>query len=147
MINRIILLMGVSFLFLSTSAIAAPLPEVTVYKSPTCGCCKKWVSHLEQNGFKVNAIDVKDVVPYKIKNNVTQKLSSCHTAKVGGYVIEGHVPAKDILRLLKEKPAVKGLSAPGMPIGSPGMEMGNKKDAYDVVSFDEEGNSNIFSKH
>ncbi|MFV2059976.1 MAG: DUF411 domain-containing protein [Gammaproteobacteria bacterium] len=147
MINRILFFLGFILLQITTIATAAPLPEVTVYKSPTCGCCSKWVSHLKQNGFRVNAIDVKDVVPYKIKNNVTQKLSSCHTALVGGYVIEGHVPAKDILRLLKEKPAVKGLAAPGMPMGSPGMEMGDKKDAYNVVSFDEKGNTKVFSSH
>jgi len=147
MINRITLVIGLSFFYFSNIVFAGSLPEVTVYKSPTCGCCTKWISHMEQNGFKVNAIDVKDVVPYKIKNNVTQKLASCHTAKVGGYVIEGHVPASDVLRLLKEKPTVKGLAAPGMPIGSPGMEMGNRKDAYDVVSFDEKGNSKVYSKH
>ncbi len=147
MINRITLVIGLSFFYISNIVFAGSLPEVTVYKSPTCGCCTKWISHMEQNGFKVNAIDVKDVVPYKIKNNVIQKLASCHTAKVGGYVIEGHVPASDVLRLLKEKPTVKGLAAPGMPIGSPGMEMGNRKDAYDVVSFDEKGNSKVYSKH
>lgn len=146
-ITFITLIVNISLFFMTNVLAATPLPEITVYKSPTCGCCKKWVAHLEQNGFKVNAIDVKDVVPYKIKHKITQKLQSCHTGVVNGYAIEGHVPASDIIRLLKEKPKVKGLTAPGMPVGSPGMEMGNRKDAYNVLSFDEKGNSKIYSRH
>lgn len=121
--------------------------EIMVYKSPTCGCCKKWVKHLQDNGFKVKTKDVRDVVPIKIENGVTPKLASCHTALVEGYVIEGHVPASDIKRLLKEKPKIKGLAAPGMPMGSPGMNQGNHKNPYNVISFDGQGNNKVFSRH
>ena len=120
--------------------------EVVVYKSPTCGCCNKWIEHLQANGFSVKAQNVADVMPYKNANGVPPALASCHTAKVGGYVIEGHVPADDIKRLLKERPKVLGLSVPGMPIGSPGMEQGAHKEKYDVLSFDSAGKTGIFSK-
>lgn len=128
--------------------IAAPVnaTDVIVYKSPACGCCKKWVKHLRDNGFKVKAFDVKSVAPYKIKHGVTKALASCHTALVDGYTIEGHVPAVDIKRLLEEKPNVKGLAVPGMPIGTPGME-GRRKEAYDVLTFDASGKTGVFSHH
>ena len=133
-------------LFVSFSAASVFAAEVIVYKSPTCGCCKKWVKHLQDNGFEVKSHDVKNVVPYKIKYGVTRPLASCHTARVGGYTIEGHVPAADIKRLLKEEPKVTGLAVPGMPMGSPGME-GHRKDAYSVFSFDATGNMKVFAKH
>lgn len=120
--------------------------EITVYKSPTCGCCKDWVKHLDANGFKVKSYDVQDVYPIKIKNGITEELASCHTALVNGYVIEGHVPAADIKRLLKERPAVKGLTVPGMPMGSPGME-GAYKDAYSVLTFDTFGRTQVYARH
>lgn len=120
--------------------------EVTVYKSPTCGCCKAWVKHLEENGFSVKAHDVNNVTPFKVKHGVTPELASCHTAVVDGYVIEGHVPAADIKRLLKERPAVKGLAVPEMPMGSPGME-GPRKDPYKVLSFDAEGKVRVFASY
>jgi len=118
---------------------------VTVYKSPTCGCCKGWVSHLRANGFKVNAIDTNDVEKHKKVSGLPQKLYACHTAHVGGYVIEGHVPASAIKRLLAEKPAVTGLAVPGMPAGSPGM--GGKKVRFPVLTFDEAGKTTIYSTH
>jgi hypothetical protein len=120
--------------------------EVTVYKSPTCGCCKEWVKHLEANGFKVQARDVADVTPLKAKHGVSPELGSCHTALVDGYVIEGHVPAADVRRLLKERPAVKGLAVPGMPVGSPGME-GPYKEPYSVLTFDEAGRTTVYARH
>ena len=104
--------------------------EIEVYKSATCGCCKEWVKHLQANGFSVKAHDVADITAQKTANGVPAKLASCHTAKVDGYVIEGHVPASDIKRLLKERPAVSGLAVPGMPVGSPGMEQG-ARETYD----------------
>jgi len=119
---------------------------VTVYKSPTCGCCNKWVDHLESNGFKVNAINRNDMPAIKKNLGVAPGLESCHTAKVGDYVIEGHVPAADIKRLLKEQPDVHGLSVPGMPMGSPGME-GPRQDAYDVLSIDKRGRTSIFNEY
>lgn len=126
---------------------AAFAAEVTVYKSPTCGCCKAWIEHLEENGFEVEARDVPDVVPHKIEHGVTPQLASCHTALVDGYVIEGHVPAGDIRRLLAERPAVKGLSVPGMPVGSPGMEHGDRVDPYDVLSFGDDGKTEVYSSY
>jgi hypothetical protein len=122
------------------------LPIVQVYKSPTCGCCSKWVSHLEANGFKVKATDVNDINLIKRSYGIPPALASCHTAVVGDYLIEGHVSAKDIVQLLKQKPAIKGIAVPGMPIGSPGMEVGNPQ-AYDVVSFGANGETEIFSSH
>ncbi len=125
-------------------AVAAE-PKITVYKTPTCGCCTKWVTHLEQNGFKVESIDRNDLRMIKSMAGVTPQLASCHTAKVGGYVIEGHVPANDIKRLLAERPEIKGLTAPGMPPSSPGMDIGNTP--YQVLSFDAEGNTQVYARH
>lgn len=121
--------------------------EVVVYKSPTCGCCKKWVDHMQQNGFTVVAKDVKDLIPYKIKYGVSPQNASCHTAVVEGYTIEGHVPAADVKRLLRQRPPVTGLAVPGMPVGSPGMEQGSRRDRYDVVTFDKQGNTSVFSSY
>ncbi len=122
-------------------------PTITVYKSPTCGCCNKWITHLQNNGFHVVARDVDDVVPYKQRTGLTPQLASCHTAFIDGYAIEGHVPARDIKRLLDERPAVQGLTVPGMPIGSPGMEQGNRKDPYEVLTFDKTGEAAVFSRY
>ncbi len=130
-------------LFVTVPAFAA---EVTVYKSPTCGCCKEWVKHLQANGFAVIAKDVPDVAPYKQANGVPPTLGSCHTARVNGYTIEGHVPAADIQRLLKERPKVRGLAVPGMPVGSPGME-GTHKERYDVLTFDRNGRTSVYARH
>ena len=121
--------------------------DITVYKSASCDCCKKWIRHLEQNGFKVVAKDVSNVIPYKIKYGIKPKLASCHTAVVSGYVVEGHVPAADIKRMLKQRPKIKGLSVPGMPIGSPGMEMGQHKEKYNVLQIKHDGSTSIFSRH
>ena len=122
------------------------LPIVQVYKSPTCGCCSKWVSHLQANGFKVEATDVNDINLVKRSYGIPPALASCHTAVVGDYLVEGHVSAEDIVQLLKQKPAIKGIAAPGMPIGSPGME-GGKPEAYDVISFGADGETEVFSSH
>ncbi|MBC8519966.1 MAG: DUF411 domain-containing protein [Gammaproteobacteria bacterium] len=127
------------------TATAAPIVEV--YKSPTCGCCKDWVTHMRENGFEVNVHNTNDVAPIKKEAGVPQRLSSCHTAMVDGYVIEGHVPADDVKRMLTERPAILGISAPGMPVGSPGMEMGDRKDPYSVVTFDNDGKVTLFSRH
>lgn len=121
-------------------------PTVQVYKSPTCGCCSKWVAHLEANGFKVKATDVDDMSLVKRSHGIPEALASCHTAIVGDYLVEGHVPAEDIIKMLKQKTAIVGIAVPGMPIGSPGMEGGNPE-AYDVVSFNADGGTEIFSSH
>jgi hypothetical protein len=120
--------------------------EIVVYKSPTCGCCKKWVKHLEKNGFKVISKNYRNMKPIKNKFGVKPQFQSCHTAKVGNYFIEGHVSAADIKRLLKEKPKIKGLAVPGMPMGSPGME-GHRKDKYNVIAIDKNNKSTVYSSH
>ena len=119
---------------------------VTVYKSPTCGCCSEWVKHMRANGFKVEAHDLDDVSPIRRRYGVPGSLASCHTAIVEGYAIEGHVPASDIQRLLRERPKVIGLSVPGMVVGSPGMEQGGKVEPYDTLAFDERG-YRVFARH
>jgi len=127
-------------------ALAADPQTVTVYKSPTCGCCKLWVDHMRQSGFEVATHDIANVTPVKMEHGVPPQLASCHTALVGGYVIEGHVPAEDIARLLRERPPVAGLAVPGMPMGSPGMEYGTPQ-PYDVVAFGKDGSLTRFSSH
>jgi hypothetical protein len=125
---------------------AQSAPAVSVFKSATCGCCAKWVEHLRTNGFAPTATNMDDMNVVKSKHNVPKGIQSCHTALVGGYVIEGHVPAADIKRLLKERPAISGLAVAGMPAGSPGMESPTPE-RYDVVSFDKQGKTRVFSTH
>ena len=131
---------------LTARAQAPAAPKMTVYKSPTCGCCAKWVAHMRNAGFEVTVNDVPNVGEIKAQHHVPADAQSCHTALVGGYVVEGHVPADVVKQLLKEKPAVAGLAVPGMPIGSPGMESadGNKQ-AYNVVSFDKAGKTQVYA--
>lgn len=125
---------------------AAALPVVKVWKTPTCGCCGKWVRHMEAAGFRVEVTDVDDVDPIKKANGLPLKLASCHTALVGGYVVEGHVPASDVRRLLREKPAVLGLAAPGMPAGSPGMDVPDSP-PYAVLRVGKDGSTSVFATH
>ncbi len=129
----------------SDPVIAKP-GEVIVYKSPTCGCCAKWVNHMRQAGFEVTVNDTSDLDAVKQQYGVPYGMGSCHTAVVDGYVIEGHVPATDVKRFLLEKPDAAGLAVPGMPIGSPGMEQGDYRERYAVLLFGEKG-TKIFSKH
>ena len=131
----------------TTIVAAAERPAVEVWKSPTCGCCTGWVAYLEDEGFEVVAHDVDDVDAVKAELGlVDPRLKSCHTATVDGYVIEGHVPVSDIDRLLAERPDVIGISAPGMPMMSPGMGSVEPKD-YDVISFAEDGTTEVFASH
>jgi len=118
---------------------------IKVYKTPQCGCCKAWVDHLSKNGFQVETMDMPDLALVKQKYGVPAALEACHTAVVGNYVVEGHVPADVIQRLLKERPAVTGIAVPGMPAGSPGME-GAMKERYDVLTFDRAGRSRVYAK-
>ncbi len=120
--------------------------DIEVYKSPTCGCCNDWVDHLQENGFSVEVHNLRNMNSIKIELGVSQNLQSCHTAKIGQYVIEGHVPASDVKRMLREKPDIAGLAVPGMPVGSPGME-GPRKDAYDVLTFRSGGKTSVYSSH
>ena len=123
-------------------------PIIHVWKRDSCGCCNKWIEHLQAHGFQVKAQSVASLAEVKRKFNVTPALGSCHTGLVEGYVIEGHVPAGDIKRLLEDKPKVKGLAVPGMPLGSPGMEQADgTKEAYEVLSFDEAGKTEVFARH
>lgn len=124
-------------------ALEAP-PTIAVWKSPSCGCCKNWITHMEQNGFRVTVHDVANLEPIKRQHGVTASLASCHTGVINGYVIEGHVPADLVQRLLKERPRIAGLAVPGMPQGSPGMETG-RKDAYDVIAWDARGRTSVFA--
>lgn len=128
---------------------AAGSPVVlTVYKDPSCGCCTKWVTHLRENGFAPVARDRTDMDALKDSLGVPSALRSCHTAVAGKYVIEGHVPAADVKRLLARAPKrVLGLAVPGMPRGSPGMEMPGRSDRYDVLAFSAEGTSQVFATH
>jgi hypothetical protein len=125
-------------------------PTVEVYKSPTCGCCSLWVEHLQANGFTVRTSERDDpaLADLKAKHGIPATARSCHTALVNGYVIEGHVPAADVQRLLKERPAVVGLAVPGMPIGSPGMEVaGQPMQPFNVLAFDKAGQTRVFASH
>jgi len=130
--------------------IAMPLmaagPQVTVFKIRTCSCCAKWIEHLRANGFDVKVQEVDSTTEYQAKYGVPEKLRSCHTAVVEGYAIEGHVPAQEIQRLLKERPNAKGLAVPGMPVGSPGME-GSRSQPYSVMIFDAEGRASEYQKY
>ena len=131
---------------LITGAMAENDLEIMVYKSPTCGCCSKWVSHLQENGFEVETTDLNDLRMIKSMSGIKPNQASCHTARVGDYVIEGHVPADDIKRLLAERPNARGLTVPGMPKGSPGMEH-PQPDRYQVLLLDNEGNTEVFAQH
>ena len=125
-----------------------PRPTIDVYKSATCGCCSKWVEHLQASGFTVRTTNREDLADLKAKHGVPRRVQSCHMAVVNGYVVEGHVPAGDVQRLLKERPTILGLAVPGMPIGSPGMEMsGRKPQPFEVLAFDKDGQTRVFASH
>lgn len=141
-------LLGLAAPFLHRSALAQ-VTTVEVWKDPNCGCCHLWVEHLQANGFKVHVRDVGNTAARQ-RLGMPEKWGSCHTATVGSYVIEGHVPAADIRRLLKERPPALGLSVPGMPIGSPGMdgkEYKGRKDAFDVLLVHKDGSAKVFQTY
>ncbi len=126
------------------------LPPMTVYKSPSCGCCKLWVDHAKSAGFTVREVNTDDLNTVKREMGIAPRLASCHTVVVGSYVVEGHVPADDVKRLLRERPAgVRGLAVPGMPIGSPGMEQGppSQYERYQVLAFTATGTTSVFATH
>ena len=146
------LLLGLAALPLTSLAQKGPAPElppVQVWKEPTCGCCKDWIAHMEANGFKV-FVNLGGTQAAKTRLGIPQNMGSCHTALVAGYAIEGHVPAREIKRLLREKPAAVGLAAPGMPIGSPGMDTpayNGKKNPYDVMLIAKNGTATVYQKY
>ena len=134
----------------ATKAPAQPaLPSMIVYKSASCGCCAAWVEHVKKAGFTVRVVDTEDLASVKRDMGIPARLQSCHTVVVGSYLVEGHVPANDVKRLLAQKPAVRGLAVPGMPVGSPGMEQGEPKDydRYEVVAFTKDGGTSVFARH
>jgi len=148
--RRLVSWVAIAFTILlaTTSSVqAANLPEATVYRDPACTCCGAWMKHLQSQGFKVKNVPTADMMAFKQEHGITDDLASCHTAIIDGYAIEGHVPGDDIKRLLAEKPDIKGIAVPGMPVGTPGMEMGNKKDSYSVVSFDKQGQTKVFKQY
>ncbi len=121
--------------------------EITVYRNPSCSCCGGWIAHLTAQGFQPRNVLTSDMNALKEQYGVPNDLASCHTAVINGYVIEGHVPANDIKRLIAEKLDVAGIAVPGMPIGTPGMESGNVQEPFTVFSFDEQGNAEAFNHH
>jgi hypothetical protein len=125
---------------------SAKKPVITVYKDPSCGCCKNWIEHLIKHGYRVDAKDSPNMTEIKHTMGVPTGLAACHTALVNGYLIEGHVPAADIDRLLVQKPKIAGLAVPGMPMGSPGMEGGTAQ-RYQVLTFDKSGKTTVFASH
>ena len=132
----------------TVSPVAAAMADtatLTVYKSPTCGCCADWVDHVEASGLKAEVHDMPDVGPVKSELGVPGNLTSCHTAVVGGYFVEGHVPADVIKRMLRERPQIAGIAVPGMPIGSPGMEGdGSRRDRYDIIAIGRDGRTSVY---
>jgi hypothetical protein len=120
--------------------------RLVIYKSPTCGCCGNWVNHVKANGFQTEVHDVEDVNAIKSKHGVPEELYSCHTALADSYVFEGHVPADLVTKVLKEKPKIVGIAAPGMPIGSPGMEVGTRKDPYKIIAFTRDGKTSVYAQ-
>jgi hypothetical protein len=133
--------------FIQAQAPRSAKPQVVVYKSPTCGCCVNWIAHMKQSGFDVKSMDVEDIDKVKRTYGVPPSASSCHTALVDSYVVEGHVPADAVSRMLREKPKIAGLAVPGMPVGSPGMEMpGGRKDPFAIVAFEKNGTTTIYER-
>lgn len=131
----------------ATAVFALEMHRAEVYKSPSCGCCTLWVEHMKQNGFSVVVHEVRYVAPARQRLGVPDALESCHTTAIGGYAIEGHVPAADAKRLLREKPKAMGIAVPGMVQGSPGMEQGRGKDPYSVLLFQGNGSATVFARH
>lgn len=148
MAMRPMLALSIALLW-ATPILVATETSVEVWKSATCSCCGNWVKHLEANGFAVtvNAAEPGMLATLKQQAGIDAKLASCHTAKIAGYVIEGHVPASDIKRLVAEHPDAVGLTVPGMPVGSPGMEQGGEFEPYDVLLLKKDGTTTVFAHH
>lgn len=121
--------------------------KMTVYRTPSCGCCGLWIEHMKKHGFEITDIKTDNIEEIKQQHNLSSELASCHTATIGSYVFEGHIPADEIKRFLKQKPNLKGLAVPGMPIGTPGMEAGDMKQPFEILAFDESGNIEVFQSY
>jgi hypothetical protein len=137
---------AIAFAALSLGSVAHAA-TMTMYKSPSCGCCGKWVEHVEKHGFTVKTVPTADMQALKQRLKVPADLASCHTTVVGGYVVEGHVPAADIKRLLAQKPKARGIAVAGMPMGSPGMEHGNHREPYATMLIGTNGKATVFARH
>jgi hypothetical protein len=137
------------WMLMAAPGIAATLDtsDITVYRDPSCGCCEGWTDHLSEQGFRPTEVSTSEVETIKQQYHIPEHFRSCHTAIVQGYVIEGHVPAADIKRLLAERPNVAGIAVPGMPVGTPGMEDGDRRDSFTVFSFDSAGNPAMFNQY
>ncbi len=145
-ISRRAALIGLPLAALAGGAHAAPARRLTAYKTPWCGCCGGWIAHMRQAGWTVEVVEREDLAPIRARHGVPDRLASCHTAVVGTYAIEGHVPAGDVERLLRERPAARALSAPGMPAGSPGMEAAGRE-PYTTVLILADGSTRVFGRH
>ena len=147
--SRRTLILAVGSLALTAGCARAEARELTVYKTPWCGCCRGWVTHMSRAGFKPKVVELEDLAPIREKHGVPFSLSSCHTGLIGGYVVEGHVPPADVVRLLQERPKGLGLVVPGMPIGSPGMEQpGGAKERFEtLLLLDRSGRTRVFATH
>ena len=147
--RKCLLAIGLIAAILSTPIVCAEAQTIEVFKSESCGCCGLWVEHLQRNGFtpKPRNVALGELARIRLKAGLKPEIQSCHTGMVGGYVIEGHVPADDIKRLLAEKPDAIGLSVPGMPIGSPGMESGDRREPYEVLLVRRNGTTETFARH
>jgi len=149
MFRRQFMMWSAAALVVNALPVAAAVPEIVVFKSPTCGCCEDWITHLRASGFTVKVNDVGNAAARR-RLGIPQQLGSCHTGEVGGYAVEGHVPAREILRLLQERPAAAGVAVPGMPTGSPGMDglaYGNRRDPYDVLLVARDGSTRVFQSY
>jgi len=139
--------LSLAALLVTTASAQAPaLTKMTVYKSPTCGCCAKWVEHMKKAGFDLAVTDTDNVSLIKAEHKVPSNLAACHTAIVNGYVVEGHVPEDVIRKMLAEKPKISGIAVAGMPMGAPGMETEGVPQSYDVMAFDATGASHVYAK-
>lgn len=144
--SRRALLAGLPLAFLASAAHAMPEKRLTAYKTPWCGCCGGWIAHMRQAGWTVDVVEREDLAPIRAQHGIPNRLASCHTALISPYAIEGHVPASDIDRLLRERPAARALSAPGMPAGSPGMESAGRE-PYTTVLILNDGSTRVFGRH
>ncbi|NEP77130.1 MAG: DUF411 domain-containing protein [Okeania sp. SIO3B3] len=134
---------------LPTTEVTPQALNITVYRTPTCGCCKGWVEHIKQNGFQVTDIvkPESEIQTIRQKYNLPSNLASCHTSEIAGYLVEGHTPVADVKNLIANKPNIAGISVPGMPIGTPGMEMGDRQESFNVFAFQKDGQTKVFNSY
>lgn len=139
---------AVAMLTACFGAAAAPTPQLTVYKTPWCGCCSGWVDHMRASGFAaIRIVEQEDLAPVRRRFGIPDRYASCHTGVVSGYALEGHVPASDVRKLLAQRPNAAGLAVPGMPLGSPGMEAGDRKEPFETMLVLKDGTSRVFTRH